>query len=77
MFLQLAFCTSFQRGEGRNGRVRTGWSQIRFRLLFAVFLNCTVNCSRLVSAVQHIANIWMCYPLMLTGGVDVHLIGSL
>ena len=24
-FLQLAFCTSFQRGEGRNGRTLSGW----------------------------------------------------
>ena len=28
-FLQLAFCTSFQRGKSRNGRVISGWSQIR------------------------------------------------
>ena len=40
-FLQLAFCTSFQRGEGRNGRVRSGWGQIRFWLPFAVILTCT------------------------------------
>ena len=40
MFLQLAFCTSFQTGEGRSGRVRSGWGQIRFFLPFAVFLTC-------------------------------------
>ena len=28
-FLLLAFCTSFQRGEDRNGRVRVGWGRIR------------------------------------------------
>ena len=31
-----------QREEGRNGRVRNGWGQIRFRLPFAVFLTCTI-----------------------------------
>ena len=30
--LQLAFCISFQGGEGRNGRVRSGWGQIRLSL---------------------------------------------
>ena len=34
--LLLAFCTSFQRGESRNGGVRRGWGQIRFWLPFAV-----------------------------------------
>ena len=41
-FLLLAFCTSFQRGEGRNGHVRSGWGQIRFWLPFAVFLTCII-----------------------------------
>ena len=36
--LLLAFCTSFQRGEVRNSRVRSGWGQKRFWLPFAVFL---------------------------------------
>ena len=40
--LLLAFCTSFQRGEGRNGRVRNGWGHIRFWLTFAGFLTCTI-----------------------------------
>ena len=32
----------FQSGECRNGRVRSGWGQIRFWLPFAVFLSCTI-----------------------------------
>ena len=47
-FLQFAICISFQRGEGRNGHVRSEWG------LFAI---CSVldlyNCSRLVSDVHH------------------------
>ena len=42
MILQLAFCIFFQRGDGRNGRVRCGWGQIRFSLPFAVFLTCII-----------------------------------
>ena len=30
--LQLAFCISFQRREGRNGRIRSGWSDFRCHL---------------------------------------------
>ena len=41
-FLLLAFCTSFQRGEVCNGRIRSGWGQIRFWLPFAMFLTCTI-----------------------------------
>ena len=40
--LQLAFCTSFQRGEGRTGRVRSGWSHIRLSLPFTVFMTCII-----------------------------------
>ena len=29
-------------GEGRNGRVRSGWGQITFWLPFAVFLTSTI-----------------------------------
>ena len=43
--LPLTFCTNFQRGEDRNGRVRRGWGQIRFSLPFLLDLS---NYSRLV-----------------------------
>ena len=47
-FLQLTFCTSFQRGEGRNGRVRSGWGQITFSLPIAVLLTCIIAPSRYI-----------------------------
>ena len=36
---QLAFCISFQRGEGRNGRVRSAWGQIRICVAICSDLN--------------------------------------
>ena len=48
----LAFCTSFQRGEGCNGRVRSEWGQIRWLVAICSVLD-LYNCSRLVSGVQH------------------------
>ena len=35
---------SRERGEGRNGRVRSGWGQMRFWLPFAVLLTC-IGCT--------------------------------
>ena len=38
------FCISFQRGEGRSGRVRSGWGQIRFWLPVARVHKDTCGC---------------------------------
>ena len=41
-YLQLALCTSLQRGEGRIAHVRSGWNHTRFSLPFTVFMTCNL-----------------------------------
>ena len=43
-------------GEGRNGRVRSGWGQITFWLPFAVFLSCTIapDCAAILQEMLYI-----------------------
>ena len=58
-------------GEGRNGRVRCAWGQIRFSLPFAVFLTCiTASNWYLVYNIQRSCRewciFWFTFSLFLT-----------
>ena len=64
-FLHLVLCTSFQRGEGRTGHVRSGWSHTRFYLPFTVFMTCIIapHCYRVYS-IQRSCNKLCTYRLI-------------